>query len=57
LKKSLTIRLGENIIGYFNNMSEETGVTHQNLINLYSTDGVEHHRKVDISWQSEITIG
>jgi predicted DNA binding CopG/RHH family protein len=57
LKKSVTIRLGEDIIRYFKNMSEETGVPYQSLINLYLKDCVEHHRKVDISWQSEITKG
>ncbi|WP_371195588.1 CopG family antitoxin [Glaciecola sp. SC05] len=55
LKKSVTIRLGEDIIGYFKGMSEETGVPYQSLINLYLKDCVQQHRKVDISWQSEIT--
>jgi len=55
LKKSVTIRLGEDIIGYFKSMSEETGVPYQSLINLYLKDCVQQHRKVDISWQSEIT--
>lgn len=55
LKKSVTIRLGEDIIGYFKGMSEETGIPYQSLINLYLKDCVQQHRKVDISWQSEIT--
>jgi predicted DNA binding CopG/RHH family protein len=55
LKKSVTIRLGEDIIGYFKGMSEETGVPYQSLINLYLKDCVQQHRKVDISWRSEIT--
>jgi predicted DNA binding CopG/RHH family protein len=55
LKKSVTIRLSEDIIGYFKGMSEETGVPYQSLINLYLKDCVQQHRKVDISWQSEIT--
>jgi predicted DNA binding CopG/RHH family protein len=55
LKKSVTIRLGEDIIEYFKGMSEETGVPYQSLINLYLKDCVQQHRKVDISWQSEIT--
>jgi predicted DNA binding CopG/RHH family protein len=52
LKKSVTIRLGEDVIGYFKNMAEEAGVPYQSLINLYLRDCVLRHRKVDISWQS-----
>jgi predicted DNA binding CopG/RHH family protein len=55
LKKSVTIRLSEDIIGYFKGISDETGVPYQSLINLYLKDCVQQHRKVDISWQTEIT--
>ena len=50
LKKSVTMRLSEDIIGYFKDMSIESGVPYQSLINLYLRDCVLHHRKVDISW-------
>ena len=52
LKKSVTIRLGEDVVGYFKDMAEGTGVPYQSLINLYLRDCVQQHRKVDISWQS-----
>ena len=52
LKKSVTMRLSEDVIDYFKKMSEETGVPYQSLINLYLKDCVAHHRKIDISWQS-----
>lgn len=51
LKKSVTIRMGEDVIDYFKNMSEETGIPYQSLINLYLRDCVAHHRKVDLKWQ------
>ena len=51
LKKSVTMRLSEDVIDYFKKMSEETGVPYQSLINLYLKDCVEQHRKIDISWQ------
>ena len=35
LKKSVTIRLSEDVVGYFKDMAEGTGVTYQSLINLY----------------------
>ena len=52
LKKSVTMRLSEDVIDYFKKMSEETGVPYQSLINLYLKDCVEQHRKIDISWQT-----
>lgn len=53
LKKPVTIRLGEDVIDYFKNMSEDTGVPYQSLINLYLRDCAAHHKKIDISWQSQ----
>ncbi len=35
LKKQVTLRLGVDVIAYFKNLSEETGVPYQNLINLF----------------------
>ena len=52
LKKSVTMRLSEDVIDYFKKMSEETGVPYQSLINLYLKDCVAQHRKIDISWQT-----
>ncbi len=50
LKRPVTMRLGEDIIGYFKNMAEEAGVPYQSLINLYLRDCVANHRRIDISW-------
>jgi len=50
----VTIRLGEDVVEYFKEMAEGTGVPYQSLINLYLRDCVQQHRKVDISWQSTI---
>lgn len=52
LKKSVTMRLSEDIIGYFKDMSVESGVPYQSLINLYLRDCVLNQRKVDISWDN-----
>ncbi|MBI5752574.1 MAG: BrnA antitoxin family protein [Hydrogenophilales bacterium] len=52
LKKSVTMRLSEDVISYFKNMAEEKGVPYQSLINLYLRDCVASHRKIDISWQT-----
>jgi predicted DNA binding CopG/RHH family protein len=52
LKKSVTMRLSEDVIGYFKQMAEEAGIPYQSLINLYLRDCAAQHRKVDISWQT-----
>lgn len=52
LKKPVTMRLSEDVIGYFKQMAQEKGVPYQSLINLYLRDCVSSHRKIDISWQA-----
>ena len=51
LKKSVTIRLGEDVVDYFKQMAEQTGIPYQSLINLYLRDCVAQHREIDLSWQ------
>ncbi len=51
LKKSVTMRLSEDVISYFKEMADEKGVPYQSLINLYLRDCVAQHRKIDISWR------
>ena len=50
LKKSVTMRLSEDVIGYFKGMADEAGVPYQSLINLYLRDCVAQHRKINIAW-------
>jgi uncharacterized protein (DUF4415 family) len=50
LKKQVTIRIGVDIIEYFKNQAEETGVPYQNLINLYLRDCVQSNRKLSLTW-------
>ena len=50
LKKSVTIRMSEDVIEYFKSMSEETGIPYQSLINLYLRDCVSKHRKISVNW-------
>ncbi len=53
LKKFVTLRLNEDVIGYFKKMADVTGVPYQNLINLYLRDCVSQHRRIEIPWQAE----
>lgn len=52
VKKQITIRLDEETIEYFKNMSEELGIPYQNLINLYLRDCAGNHRKLSLKWAS-----
>lgn len=51
LKRQVTIRLSEDVISYFKNLSEETGIPYQSLINLYLRDCVAHNRRPDLAWR------
>ena len=52
LKKQVTIRMGSDVVDYFKEMSEETGIPYQSLINLYLRDCMAKQRKIDTSWKS-----
>lgn len=54
LKKQVTIRMGGDVVEYFKELSEETGIAYQSLINLYLRDCVAKHRKPDLSWHSRL---
>ena len=55
LKKSVTMRLSEDVIYYFKKMAESSGVPYQSLINLYLRDCVSQNREIDISWHNQPT--
>jgi uncharacterized protein (DUF4415 family) len=50
LKRPVTIRMGEDVIGYFKALGEASGIPYQTLINLYLRDCMEHQRKPDLNW-------
>ena len=50
LKKQITIRLGVDVIEYFKDLSKETGIPYQNLINLYLRDCANSNRKPELRW-------
>jgi len=53
LKKSITMRLSEDVVAYFKSMALEAGVPYQSLINLYLRDCVLEHRRLQIAWPSK----
>lgn len=52
LKKQVTIRIGSDVIDYFKEMSEETRIPYQSLINLYLRDCMANKRKIDMKWKN-----
>jgi len=51
LKKSITLRVDEDVLEYFKELSEETGIPYQNLINLYLRDCAKTQRKLNMEWK------
>jgi len=45
LKRQVTIRMSDDIITYFKDMSEDTGIAYQSLINF------ENDRRLDLTWK------
>lgn len=50
IKKGVGINLSHEVIDYFKDMSEKTGIGYQKLIDLYLLDCVKKKRKIDIKW-------
>jgi uncharacterized protein (DUF4415 family) len=50
LKQPVTMRLDRDTVTYFKEMSEETGLPYQSLINLYLRDCAINQRKLNMSW-------
>ena len=51
LKRQVTIRMGDDVVTYFKELAEVTGIPYQSLINLYLKDCVAKGRKPDLSWR------
>ena len=50
LKKQITIRLDDQVIEYFKNMAEETGMPYQNIINYYLLDCVKEKKHLEVAF-------
>ena len=51
LRKQISIRIDIDTIEYFKKRAEETGITYQNLMNLYLTDCAINSKKIKIMWK------
>jgi uncharacterized protein (DUF4415 family) len=52
LKRQVTIRLDDHTIQYFRQLSTETGVPYQTLINLYLRDCAATKKRLSLTWKS-----
>ena len=52
LKKQVTIRLDVETLEYFKNLSGETGIPYQTLINLYLRECAEAKKKLSMRWRT-----
>ena len=52
LKKQITLRLGLDVIEYFKNLADSTGIPYQNLINLYLRECARSRKKPSLKWAS-----
>ncbi len=49
-KISVGINLSVTVIDYFKNMSEQTGIPYQKLIDLYLLDCAQKKKKLKLGW-------
>ena len=51
LRKQISIRIDLDTIEYFKRQAEETGITYQNLINMYLADCAIRSKRINIAWK------
>lgn len=50
LRKQVTLRIGIDVIDFFKEMSEKTGIPYQSLINLYLRDCAAKKKVLNLNW-------
>jgi len=51
LRKQISIRIDIDTIDYFKKQAQETGITYQNLINLYLANCATNKKTINIDWK------
>jgi len=51
-KKGVHINLSTEVINYFKDLSVETDIPYQKLIDLYLKDCARNKKKIDLSWSA-----
>ncbi len=50
LKKQITIRIEVETIDYFKSLAQDSGISYQNLINMYLRECAHTRRKPTVQW-------
>lgn len=50
LKKQITIRIEASTIDSFKQLAEDSGISYQNLINMYLRECAHSHKKPAVHW-------
>ncbi len=51
IKKQITIKVNSDVVDYFKEEAEVTGIPYQTLINLYLSDCVKKGKKLVTTWE------
>lgn len=51
LKQQVTINLNSDVVRYFKEQADITGIPYQTLINLYLKDCVDKKRELETTWK------
>ena len=51
LRKQISIRIDIDTIEYFKQRAQETGISYQNLINLYLSNCAMNKKTINIAWK------
>jgi uncharacterized protein (DUF4415 family) len=51
LRKQISIRIDTDTIEYFKKLAHETGISYQNLINLYLSNCASNKKTINIAWK------
>jgi len=56
LKQQVTIRLDRPTVDYFKELSVDTGIPYQTLINLYLRECAASRKKLSLKWRSRRAV-
>jgi uncharacterized protein (DUF4415 family) len=57
LKRQVTIRLEQDTIAYFKELSADIGIPYQTLINLYLRECASSRRRLSVTWRPALGQG
>ncbi len=56
LNENRTVKLDDDVMDYFLDLSDKEKIPLQTLVNLYLIDCMKNHRKLTMSWDSKMNV-